>query len=55
MQTAGLKTLLLNGQNRIKPIANYMPPVARGWTSGQFAALNRYLKQNIYKGSSSGG
>ena len=52
---AGLRTLLVNGQNRIKPISSYMPPVAIGWTDKQFAALDIYLKRNIYKGSTSGG
>jgi cytochrome c oxidase subunit 2 len=52
---AGLRTLLVNGQNRIKPISSYMPPVAIGWTDKQFAALDSYLKRNIYKGSQSGG
>jgi cytochrome c oxidase subunit II len=55
VQPAGLRTLLLNGQNTVKPIGNYMPPVARGWTDQQFAALNAYLKDNIYKASAGGG
>jgi cytochrome c oxidase subunit II len=55
VQPAGLRTLLVNGQNRIKPISSYMPPVARGWTDKQFAALDAYLKQHIYKGKQSGG
>jgi cytochrome c oxidase subunit 2 len=55
VQPAGLHTLLVNGQNRIAPISSYMPPVAIGWTDKQFAALDIYLKRNIYKGSSSGG
>jgi cytochrome c oxidase subunit II len=55
VQPAGLHTLLVNGQNRIKPISSYMPPVGRGWSDKQFAALNVYLKQNIYKASQSGG
>jgi cytochrome c oxidase subunit II len=55
VQTAGLRRLLLNGQNTSKPIGNYMPPVARGWTDRQFQALFAYLKDNVYKGSSSGG
>jgi cytochrome c oxidase subunit II len=50
-----LHTLLVNGQNRLKPTASYMPPVGRGWTDKQFAALNAYLKENIVKGSQSGG
>ena len=52
---SGLRQLLENGQNRLKPIANYMPPVARGWTPLQFKALESYVKQNIYKGAPSGG
>jgi len=55
VQPAGLHTLLVNGQNRIKPISSYMPPVAIGWSAKQFAALNAYLRQNIYKASQSGG
>jgi cytochrome c oxidase subunit II len=55
VQPAGLRTLLVNGQNRIAPISSYMPPVAIGWTDKQFAALDVYLKRNIYKGSTSGG
>jgi cytochrome c oxidase subunit II len=55
VQPEGLHTLLVNGQNRIKPISSYMPPVARGWNDKQFAALDVYLKRNIYKSSQSGG
>jgi cytochrome c oxidase subunit II len=55
VQPQGLHTLLVNGQNRIAPISSYMPPVGRGWSDKQFAALNAYLRQNIYKGSSQGG
>jgi cytochrome c oxidase subunit II len=55
VQAQGLHTLLVNGQNRIAPISSYMPPVARGWNDKQFAALNAYLKQNVFKGSQSGG
>ena len=55
IQRQSLRQLLLNGQNRIKPIANYMPPVARGWTDQQFTALFTYLKQNVYKKAASGG
>jgi cytochrome c oxidase subunit II len=54
-QTQGLRTILLNGQNQLKPISSYMPPVARGWTDQQFSALFTYMKQNIYKGKPSGG
>ncbi len=54
-QTQGLRQLLLNGQNRIKPISSYMPPVGRGWNDRQFQALFAYVKQNVYKGAPSGG
>jgi cytochrome c oxidase subunit 2 len=53
-QPLGLRKLLVTGQNRIKPISSYMPPVALGWTDKQFAALDIYLRRNIYKGSSGG-
>ena len=52
---SALRTLLLNGQNRIKPTDNYMPPVGRDWTDKQFQALMAYMKANIVKGGSSGG
>ena len=55
VQTSGLRRLLLDGQNVSRPIGNYMPPVARGWTDRQFQALFSYLKANVYKGSTSGG
>jgi len=54
-QTQGLRQLLLDGQNRIKPISSYMPPVARGWNDRQFDALFAYVKQNVYKAAPSGG
>src|SRR5437764_388313 len=54
-QTQSLRQLLLNGQNRIKPIGNYMPPVGRGWTDRQFQALFAYVKRNVYKQAASGG
>jgi cytochrome c oxidase subunit 2 len=54
-QTAGLRRLLVEGQNQIKPISSYMPPVARGWNDRQFNALFAYVKQNIYKAAPSGG
>jgi cytochrome c oxidase subunit II len=50
-----LHTLLVNGQNRLKPTTSYMPPVGAGWTNKQFAALDIYLRRNIVKGSQSGG
>jgi cytochrome c oxidase subunit 2 len=55
VQPESLKRLLLDGQNRAKPISSYMPPVARGWTDAQFKALFDYVKQNVYKGTPSGG
>lgn len=50
-----LHTLLVNGQNRLKPTSSYMPPVALGWNDKQFAALYAYIRKNIVKGSQSGG
>jgi cytochrome c oxidase subunit II len=55
VQTAGLRTLMLKGQNVIRPISSYMPPVARGWNDQQFRALFAYVKSNVYKGAASGG
>jgi cytochrome c oxidase subunit 2 len=55
VQPQGLRDLLTNGQNRIKPTSSYMPPVARAWTDDQFRALERYLKAVVYKGETSGG
>jgi cytochrome c oxidase subunit 2 len=55
IQAEGLHTLLENGENRAAPVSSYMPPVARGWSDKQFAALNAYLKQNIYKAAPNGG
>jgi cytochrome c oxidase subunit II len=54
-QPRGLKSLLLNGQNRIAPISNYMPPVGRGWSDKQFDALFAYVRRNVYKAAPSGG
>jgi cytochrome c oxidase subunit 2 len=55
VQQAGLRTLLLNGQNITRPTANYMPPVSRGWNDKQFDSLFAYLKTSVYKGTSRGG
>jgi len=55
VQQSGLRRLLLEGQNTIKPVSSYMPPVARGWSDKQFQALFSYLKSNVYKGQSNGG
>jgi cytochrome c oxidase subunit II len=48
-QKAGLTKLLMNGQNILKPVGNYMPPVGRGWTNAQIDALMAYMKQHVYK------
>jgi cytochrome c oxidase subunit 2 len=50
-----LRELLVNGRNQTPPIQNYMPPVGRGWNEKQFAALEAYVKKNIYKGEANGG
>jgi cytochrome c oxidase subunit 2 len=55
IQPQGLQRILLNGQNTLKPLASYMPPVGRNWTDAQFTALEAYLKAHIYKGTPSGG
>jgi cytochrome c553 len=47
-QAQGLERLIRNGRNK-------MPPVARGWSGEQVRALVAYMKQEIYKGASSGG
>jgi len=48
IQPQGLEQLIRNGRN-------LMPPVARGWSGVQVRSLLAYLKQNVYKASSSGG
>jgi cytochrome c oxidase subunit 2 len=55
VQQQGLRRLIENGQNTLKPLASYMPPVARGWNETQMTALETYLKARIYKGTTSGG
>ena len=55
VQQAGLRKLLVGGQNQSAPISSYMPPVARGWNDRQFQALFAYLKDNVYKASAGGG
>jgi cytochrome c oxidase subunit 2 len=55
VQPQGLERLLRNGQNQLRPLANYMPPVGRGWTDAQFKALESYLKARVYKAAASGG
>ena len=52
---SSLRTILFHGQNRLKPLANYMPPVGRDWTDKQFQALMAYIKANIVKGGAGGG
>ena len=47
-QAQGLEQLIRNGKNK-------MPPVARGWSDEQVRSLVAYLKQKVYKGTSSGG
>jgi cytochrome c oxidase subunit II len=55
VQRQGLRTLMVNGQNVIRPLSSYMPPVARGWSDAQFRSLFVYLEKNVYKGAASGG
>ena len=50
-----LRRLLEEGANQQGSIANYMPPVGRGWNDRQFKALEDYLDAVIYKGPRSGG
>jgi cytochrome c oxidase subunit 2 len=54
VQRATLENIVRNGQNILRPIANYMPPVARNWNAFQLQALEQYLKKNVYKGGGSG-
>jgi cytochrome c oxidase subunit 2 len=55
IQRAGLTRLLMEGQNSIKPISSYMPPVGRGWTPFQINSLIAFMKTHIYKPATSGG
>ena len=55
VQRAGLTRLLREGQNSIKPISNYMPPVGRGWTPFQITALIAFMKTHIYKAAATSG
>jgi cytochrome c oxidase subunit II len=55
VQRAGLQRLLFEGENVLKPISSYMPPVGRGWTDKQITALMAYMKANVYKAATSGG
>jgi cytochrome c oxidase subunit 2 len=54
VQPGTLESIVRNGQNILKPISSYMPPVGRNWTTFQLKALEQYLKQHVYKGSASG-
>jgi cytochrome c oxidase subunit 2 len=55
IQPESLRQLLRQGQNTSGDIAEYMPPVGRGWSERQFRALEEYLDREIYQGASSGG
>jgi cytochrome c oxidase subunit 2 len=54
-QEKGLRRLLSEGQNTLRPVSRYMPPVGLGWSDAQVKALETYLKARVFKGSSSGG
>ena len=54
IQKQTLEKIVRNGQNILRPIASYMPPVARGWSDFQLKALEVYLKRVVYKGPGSG-
>ena len=47
VQRQGLEQLIRQGRNE-------MPPVARGWSDEQVQALLAYLKQSVYKATTSG-
>ena len=55
LQRESLRELLRNGQNASGDIADYMPPVGRGWSDEQFRALEDYLEEEIYEGAGNGG
>jgi hypothetical protein len=55
VQRAALTRLLYEGQNVLKPVSSYMPPVGRGWTNAQITALMAYMKAHVYKAATSGG
>jgi cytochrome c oxidase subunit 2 len=50
-----LLTQRLSLEQLIRQGRNEMPPVAHGWSSEQVQALLAYLKQSVYKGTTSGG
>jgi cytochrome c oxidase subunit II len=54
VQAPALRRLLFNGQNVLKPLSSYMPPVGRGWTNRQIGALMTYIKTHVYKAASGG-
>jgi cytochrome c oxidase subunit 2 len=54
VQASALRKILFNGQNVLKPLASYMPPVGRGWTDKQISALMTYIKAHVYKAASGG-
>jgi cytochrome c oxidase subunit II len=54
VERAGLTRLLYEGQNVLKPVSSYMPPVGRGWTSFQINALIAFMKTHIYKPATGG-
>jgi cytochrome c oxidase subunit 2 len=55
VQRAGLTRLLYEGQNTLKPVSNYMPPVGQGWTPFQINALIAFMKTHIYRPAAGGG
>jgi mono/diheme cytochrome c family protein len=54
VQKPALRRLLFEGQNVLKPVSSYMPPVGRGWTDKQITALMSYIKSRVYKAPSGG-
>jgi cytochrome c oxidase subunit II len=54
VQQPALRRLLFEGQNVLKPVSSYMPPVGRGWTDKQITALMTYIKARVYKAASGG-
>jgi cytochrome c oxidase subunit II len=55
VQMSSLRRLLTHGQNQAPPVADYMPPVGRGWSDAQLSALETYIKARVYKEASNGG
>ena len=55
VEHAGLLRILEHGQNQLRPVSSYMPPVGRGWTDAQVKALEAYFLTRVYKGAPSGG